>query len=69
MAIDKEITIYLPLLNDTQKEAILAVIKTFTQEPPANEYSEDFINELNSRFADYESGSIMGFPWKKQKTE
>ena len=56
--IDIAITNYLPLLSNAQKQAILTVMKTFTQELRDEAYSEEYINELNSRFAAYESNSI-----------
>ena len=60
-AIDKEITNYLPLLNESQKEAVLTVMKTFAQESFSGEYDDEFTDELNSRFDDYETGKVNGF--------
>ena len=56
--LDKEITEYLPLLSDPQKEAIFMVMKTFAGEEKQYDHWEDasFVAELDRRTAEYESG-------------
>jgi len=59
--IDTAITNYLPLLSKAQKEAILTVMKTFTQELRGENYNEALVNEVNSRFTDYENGKTPSY--------
>ena len=56
--LDKEITHYLAMLTDRQKEAVLTVVKTFAGEGEDYDYWKDeaFVAELDRRTAEYESG-------------
>ncbi len=59
--IDKQINSYLPQLSVRQKKAVLTVVKTFAeeQEEETIEYSEDFKNELDSRYEEYINGGKL----------
>jgi putative addiction module component (TIGR02574 family) len=54
----KEINQYLSSLNTEQQKAVLTVVKAFAEKRQDNELWEDkaFIDELDRRTADYESG-------------
>lgn len=56
--IDKRISDYLPQLTIKQKKAVLTVVKTFAEED-ANEYSEEFKKELDSRYEEYINGGKL----------
>jgi hypothetical protein len=58
--IDKQITDYLSLLNDKQKQAVLTVVKTFAEESDTIEYNEEFKKELEDRYEEYKkTGKVV----------
>jgi hypothetical protein len=57
--IDKEISHYLTLLNDRQKEAVLTVVKTFAEESVTSVYSDEWKKELDSRYEEYQNGGEL----------
>ena len=58
VSLDQQITDYLALLNDKQKQAVLGVVRTFAEGPLSSEHWSDdgFVNEMNSRYQDFKSG-------------
>ena len=59
IAIDKQINSYLPQLTIKQKKAVLTVVKTFAEKQDEDEYSEEFKNELDSRYEEYINGGKL----------
>lgn len=60
--LDKEISDYLPLLNEKQKRAVLSVVKTFAEEQDGDHWEDKaFIEELDRRVAEYESGNAKTY--------
>jgi hypothetical protein len=57
--IDKEISHYLTLLNERQKEAVLTVVKTFAEESVTSVYSDEWKKELDSRYEEYQNGGEL----------
>jgi hypothetical protein len=57
--LDKQISQYLSLLNDRQKEAVLTVVRTFVEEAEMVEYSDEFKKELDSRYEEYKNGGKL----------
>jgi len=57
--LDRQISQYVSLLNDRQKQAVLTVVKTFVEETEAVEYSDEFKKELDSRYEEYKSGGKL----------
>lgn len=57
--LDKEIVEYLGQLSLQQKEVVLSVVKTFAGEDFRWE-DKAFIEEMDKRFADLESGKVNG---------
>lgn len=57
--LDKQISQYLSLLNNRQKEAVLTVVKTFAEEGEMVEYSDEFKKELDSRYEEYKNGGKL----------
>lgn len=57
--LDEEITQYLVHLNDHQKKAVLAVVKTFAQDAEAATYSDDFKKDLDNRYEEFINGSEL----------
>ena len=57
--VDKQISDNLMQLNLTQKKIVLSVIKAFSAK------ENDFENEMNSRFAELENGSVKGDTWEE----
>ena len=57
---DQQITSYLPMLNEQQKQAVLGVVKTFAEAGPSDSHwaDESFVGEMNSRYQDYKSGQV-----------
>jgi hypothetical protein len=66
---DKEITSYLPLLNENQKEAILTLIKTFLYNSENDSYSEEFDGELQQRFTAFEQGEVPGYTLEETESK
>jgi hypothetical protein len=60
-SIEKQINNYLPQLTVNQKKAVLTVVKTFVedQDENTNDYSEEFKNELDSRYEEYINGGKL----------
>ena len=57
-ALDKKINNYLAVLNTRQKKALLTVARTFAEEQ-ANDYSDAFKAELDSRYEEYRNGGRL----------
>ena len=57
--LDKQINNYLSVLNTRQKKALLTVAKTFAEEQAANDYSDEFKAELDSRYEEYKNGGKL----------
>jgi len=57
--LDRQINDYLGILNVRQKKALLTVAKTFAEEQPENDYSDEFKAELDSRYEEYKNGGIL----------
>lgn len=58
--LDKEINEYLLLLNATQKQAVLSVVKTFAHEEKSWWNDKSYLTEMNKRFDDLENNKIKG---------
>ena len=56
--LEQQINNYLSVLNVRQKKALLTVAKTFAEEQ-ANEYSDEFKAELDSRYEEYKNGGKL----------
>jgi hypothetical protein len=57
--LDKQINNYPGILNTRQKKALLTVAKTFAEEHAANDYSDEFKAELDSRYEEYKNGGKL----------
>ncbi len=70
-SLDKKITDYLTQLTIRQKKTLLTVAKTFAEEYQEDERWDDpaFINEIDKRFAEYESGKIKGLTLDELETK
>ncbi|KAA5537325.1 hypothetical protein F0919_06530 [Taibaiella lutea] len=67
-SLDKEINQYLGVLTIHQKEALLAVAKTFAlNENTDVVYTDEFVTELNRRSLSLEDGSEKGYTWEEVK--
>lgn len=60
---------YLEQLNTQQKKAVLGVIKTFAEPEETYGHWDDpaFVNEMNKRLAEYESGKAKTYSWEEVK--
>lgn len=57
--LDKEINHYLSKLSSRQKQTVLTVVKTFAEESEDELWEDEiFLNKLDRRTAEYESGKI-----------
>lgn len=70
-SLDKKITDYLTQLTIRQKKTLLTVAKAFAEEWQEDERWEDeaFIEEIDKRFAEYESGKIKGITLDELETK
>lgn len=67
--LDKQISNYLPRLTSRQKETILTVVKTFADEDNDILSDPPFIDEMNKRFAEMESGKAKTFSLEEVEEE
>ena len=70
VSVEKQIDSYLARLNNTQKKAVLTVVKTIAlaQEDYADIWDDkDFVNEMNERTADYEKGTVKLYKFEDMK--
>lgn len=58
--LDKEISYYMEHLSTKQKEVILSVVKTFAGEEEAWWDDKVYVDEMNRRFGELESGQVKG---------
>lgn len=58
--LDKEITHYLGHLSTEQKKVVLSVVKSFAREEEAWIDDKAYIEEMDKRFKELESGKIKG---------
>jgi len=66
-SIDKQINNYLAQLNEKQKKAVLTVVKTFAEEQESNLNESSFIEEMDKRIEELESGKVAGRTWEEVK--
>lgn len=70
VTIVKQINTYLPELNTRQQAAVLTMVKTFAedQEQAYSPWKEPgFLEELDQRMAELESGKVKGDSWEAVK--
>ena len=69
ISLDAKIANYVTQLNSKQKQAVLAVVKTFAEETreEVSWSSPAFLKELDSRLAELKSGSVKGRTWDQVK--
>ena len=60
-SIDKKITTLLSGLSLQQKKTVLTVVKKFADEHTTAWEEDEYENEINSRFKDYEKGSVKTY--------
>lgn len=67
--LDNQISMYLDILNERQKKALLTVAKTFADElnEPSHNYTDEFIAELDRRTSSLENGTVKGVEWDEVK--
>lgn len=65
--LDKQINNYLSQLNPKQKKAVLTVVKTFAEEHENLLGVPTFVDEMNRRSEELESGKIKGTTWEEVK--
>ena len=58
--LDKEITQYLGHLSTEQKKVVLSVVKSFAREEEAWIDDKAYIDEMDRRFKDLETGKVKG---------
>ena len=58
--LDKEIADYLVHLSTDQKKVVLSVVKSFAREEDARWDNQEYIAEMDRRFAELESGKVKG---------
>jgi putative addiction module component (TIGR02574 family) len=58
--LDKEITHYLVHLSTEQKKVVLSVVKSFAREEEAWIDDKAYMDEMDRRFKDLESGKVKG---------
>jgi hypothetical protein len=58
--LDKEITHYLGHLSTEQKKVVLSVVKSFAREEEAWIDDKAYIDEMDRRFKDLETGKVKG---------
>lgn len=57
---------YIRMADDRKVKAIYTIIEKEIQETDI--WTDKFLQELNKRTADFESGKIKGFTWKEVKS-
>ena len=68
VALDKKIANYVEQLNTKQKKAVLSVVKAFAEEGTVDIWEdEDFVNEMDRRTKELESGKVKGYSWDEVK--
>ena len=69
-SIDKQITHFLPRLNNRQKETVLTVVKTFAEEAEPGMWKDKaFIAEMDRRFSEMESGKVKTYTPEEVEAE
>jgi nitric oxide synthase oxygenase domain/subunit len=58
---------YIRVADDRKVKAIYTIIETEIQED-VDIWTDEFLQELNKRTADFESGSVKGYSWAELKT-
>lgn len=69
--LNEEISSYLELLNDRQKEAVLSVVKAFAEEDEneSGEYSDEFKKQLDDDYEAYLKGEEPAVSWEDLKKQ
>ena len=59
-SIDRQLNNYIPLLNTTQKKALLSVAKSYLAPHQENDPEDDkaYVAEMNRRFKEMEGGKV-----------
>jgi len=67
--LDKQLYSAIELLNDKQKKAVLGIVQAFTDDGSYGDHWEDenFVREMDSRYAYYKSGGKMVTPEELNK--
>ena len=58
---------YIRVADDKKVKAIYTILSNEIQED-TDIWTDEFLQELNKRTADFESGNVMGFTWKEVKS-
>ena len=58
---------YIRVADDKKVKAIYTILSDEIQED-TDIWTDEFLQELNKRTADFESGNVMGFTWKEVKS-
>lgn len=66
-ALDNQINNYLLQLTPKQKKAVLTVVKTFAEEQESFLKDPEFIQEMDKRIEELESGKVTGRSWEEVK--
>lgn len=65
--LDNQINNYLLQLTPKQKKAVLTVVKTFAEEQESFLKDPEFIQEMDKRIEELESGKVTGRSWEEVK--
>ena len=71
VSLDKKINIYLSLLNDKQKKAVLGIVKAFADEQhkEVEEYNDEFKKQLDDDYEAYVKGEEPAVRWEELKEQ
>lgn len=58
---------YIRVADDKKVNAIYTILSNEIEED-TDIWTDEFLQELNKRTADFESGKVMGFTWKEVKS-
>ncbi len=58
---------YIRVADDKKVKAIYTILSNEIQED-TDIWTDEFLQELNKRTADFESGKVMGFTWNEVKS-
>ena len=53
--------------DDVQVKSMYSIFEDQAAEKHDHWEDEDFVNEINQRISDYESGKVKGIPWEDVK--
>lgn len=67
LTIDEQIAAFLKMLNEQQKQAVLSVIKTFTDKGESPQADTTFIAEMDVRYNSLKNGDVEGHSWEQVK--